>query len=1036
MDESAPKKHQSNTTEYWCFISYRHADNYEQDRNWASWLHQEIERYDVPAELVGTVNERGDTIPERIYPVFRDEDSLPADANLTNSILGALERSRFMVALCSPRSVLSQYCTQEIHYFKKIGKADRLIAVILAGVPGKVGDECFCLPLLYSVREDGTLDTSINEEPIAADFRIIEGGKTREGYTSAEAYRLELNQRGDLTKKEVKRRTEAFESRLQLMKLKIIAGVLGVPLEHLRDRDKAYQLEVSRRKNRRQTLISSVFAFISIVALIATYVAVKQREKSEMRLILSRFEEAKAWRERAIQKVSLADRAFSNKEVRHGNKLLFEAALMSAKALEYKGLGLQGDPSYIELDASNKFGSECQSIFAHSTKQLFAWQVPPHFYHKGGLIDIKWSPDGTKFVSTSHGIQIWDSKSGMLLADLQPPIKKAWEASAGNIVCVSWNPDGSELVSGSDTGYVHFWNPEKAVIESELKLDSSIFCIDWERGGAVACGSRDGKLTIINSEQREIIGSVEAHQSLVWRLKWKKNEKILASVGHDHIHVWDFEKMLLLFSLSCAPHHPLPDHGKPEICWSPDGKQLVSVGGDMVQVWDAQSGDLIANGKSEFDLQYVSWADSKQDLATTSITGGVKLWQIDGEVLKQRDDVLKHRKFDRIAWAPSGDLLLGVDSSGEFILFDKNGKERTTKGHRQAITCSSWSPEGRFLATGSEGGRVKIWKATNGELLTTLIADDEVVDVAWNPAKIKNEIAVAHSRSISIWDPASSKKIAVMKGHADKVTSIDWSPNGQILASASLDMSIKLWNSNQSTLLGTMQGDQQDYNGDKGVTCLKWSPDGSKVAAGGINGSIDIWGGSERKKIKSLSPHEYEVQSVAWSPDGRIIASGSSGGAKGNTIKVWDVERGVALRTLIGHPGGDRINYIGDDGVRDMSWSTTGTYLSSCGVDGKIKIWETKHYENVMSINGHHSTITSISWFRDDLLASGTDDGTVTLTPFSNVPSDFHRFENNNWVKLDGASVYWVEESKNPANHGWIASHPEWVPTGVLRNQE
>ena len=80
LKDSAPEG------EYWCFISYRHADNHEQDRNWASWLHQEIERFEVPADLVGTKNKRGDTIPERIYPVFRDEESLPADADLASSI--------------------------------------------------------------------------------------------------------------------------------------------------------------------------------------------------------------------------------------------------------------------------------------------------------------------------------------------------------------------------------------------------------------------------------------------------------------------------------------------------------------------------------------------------------------------------------------------------------------------------------------------------------------------------------------------------------------------------------------------------------------------------------------------------------------------------------------------------------------------------------------------------------------------------------------------------------------------------------------
>ena len=91
---------ESNTTrEYWCFLSYRHSDNKEQGRQWATWLHQALETYEVPEDLVGTRNERGDEIPSRIYPVFRDEEELPADAELSAPITRALKASKFMVVL-------------------------------------------------------------------------------------------------------------------------------------------------------------------------------------------------------------------------------------------------------------------------------------------------------------------------------------------------------------------------------------------------------------------------------------------------------------------------------------------------------------------------------------------------------------------------------------------------------------------------------------------------------------------------------------------------------------------------------------------------------------------------------------------------------------------------------------------------------------------------------------------------------------------------------------------------------------------------
>ena len=76
---------------YHAFISYRHADNKTQGRKWATWLHQAIETYEVPNDLVGQKNSRGDTIPPRIYPVFRDD----ACFGLNRSPISVLSDHRF-----------------------------------------------------------------------------------------------------------------------------------------------------------------------------------------------------------------------------------------------------------------------------------------------------------------------------------------------------------------------------------------------------------------------------------------------------------------------------------------------------------------------------------------------------------------------------------------------------------------------------------------------------------------------------------------------------------------------------------------------------------------------------------------------------------------------------------------------------------------------------------------------------------------------------------------------------------------------------
>src|SRR5687767_5161818 len=102
---------------YCAFISYRHADNTQECRRWAEWLHRALERYVVPPELVGSPNLRGEAVRGSLYPIFRDEDELPANADLATGIRLALEASDFLIVLCSPRSAVSPWVRKEVREF-------------------------------------------------------------------------------------------------------------------------------------------------------------------------------------------------------------------------------------------------------------------------------------------------------------------------------------------------------------------------------------------------------------------------------------------------------------------------------------------------------------------------------------------------------------------------------------------------------------------------------------------------------------------------------------------------------------------------------------------------------------------------------------------------------------------------------------------------------------------------------------------------------------------------------------------------------
>ena len=224
---------------YRAFISYSHADE-----KWASWLHKKLESYRVPKYLVGETTEFG-TVPARIAPIFRDREELSTSTSLGDTLTQALADSACQIVICSPRAAKSRWTNEEILTFKRLGRADRIFCLIVDGEPGASADpqmadeECFPPALIHEVGPDGR-PTGKLIEPIAADAR-----KGKDNRHNA--------------------------------KLKLIAGMLGVGFDALRQR------EHQRRQRRLAALTTAAIAGMTITSGLAITAYLAQLEAEEQR---------------------------------------------------------------------------------------------------------------------------------------------------------------------------------------------------------------------------------------------------------------------------------------------------------------------------------------------------------------------------------------------------------------------------------------------------------------------------------------------------------------------------------------------------------------------------------------------------------------------------------------------------------------------------------------------------------------------------------------------------------------------------------
>jgi hypothetical protein len=112
---------------YRAFLSYSH-----RDKAWGKWLHAALEGYRIDKDLAGRETPAG-PVPKTLRPIFRDREDFSAGHSLTEQTITALEASKFLIVICSPNAAQSKYVNEEVRRFKMLGRAERVIPVIVDG---------------------------------------------------------------------------------------------------------------------------------------------------------------------------------------------------------------------------------------------------------------------------------------------------------------------------------------------------------------------------------------------------------------------------------------------------------------------------------------------------------------------------------------------------------------------------------------------------------------------------------------------------------------------------------------------------------------------------------------------------------------------------------------------------------------------------------------------------------------------------------------------------------------------------------------
>jgi WD40 repeat protein/serine/threonine protein kinase len=540
-------------------------------------------------------------------------------------------------------------------------------------------------------------------------------------------------------------------------------------------------------------------------------------------------------------------------------------------------------------------------------------------------------------------LRLYDVKTRKILAQLR---------GLSAIPLVSVISDDGTLVAAAPERTYQRVKP----LASSPKLDILI----WD--------ARNGNLLMRVETQRDVNS-----------LKFSANGKTLAIAYGDVIQLWDIIGRRLTATLTPA--------GGSFLCFTRDGGLLVSETSDgKMEVWDANTGKLLRSWQVGTEVTSAALSPDDTILATSS-RAALQLWEMNSGQL--RDSFNGGQDALHIAFHPTAPKVY-TSSSGvtkEWDLRRLTAVEQTAQPIRVAF-----SPDGKYFASGSRDGRVRIFDATSGNLLRDWAASaNPISDIAISPdsllvasssvpyASMAGATPVAGGdNSINVWSASAGALLRTLTGHTLDVWSIAFSPDGSRIASGSEDQTIRIWELNSAappTIVSTSSP----------ITQVAFSPDGhTLLGLRRLDKSILLWNTTTQQNSGMLAANTYDYprwfRPMALDRDGKVVIGPADGGQSvaiwdlrarrrrqilpvfragavgslaitpdgsravmgdlySGSISIWDLRRGNRLLTLGAHAYGDIVGWY--------AWSPDGTRLLSCGTDRTIRVWDSRSAYNI-----------------------------------------------------------------------------------------
>ncbi|MDZ4746193.1 MAG: choice-of-anchor D domain-containing protein [bacterium] len=320
----------------------------------------------------------------------------------------------------------------------------------------------------------------------------------------------------------------------------------------------------------------------------------------------------------------------------------------------------------------------------------------------------------------------------------------------------------------------------------------------------------------------------------------------------------------------------------------------------------------------------VSWDVQGDRVLTASSDFTAKIWDAktgyDIHTLREHTSGLSKARFN-----PEGTKVATSGNDTRLLIWDafSGSMLRSLIGHESSVRTIGWSPDGTQLVSGSWDGDCRVWDPVTGAYTWPFGGKAGVwTAMHWHPDG--NAFAISGldafgSDAIKIRNTKPGGIRSDRSGCGGTINKIEWGDSGTALLVASNNGVACIW---RKWGFGDQPVSLIGHTGN--VMDATWSPDGNKVATASADGTVKIWDGKFGQLLQSWD-HASPVQNIGWSSRGVWIATSSN-----DTAMVWNALTGKLIEKLVGHRGL----------IRELEWSADGLRLATSSNDLTARIWE------------------------------------------------------------------------------------------------